>query len=233
MGLAWKIAWKWSQKTGLPYEDLEGIAMIGLVRGCRKYDPELINPDSGRPFAVSSRVCPFIHGELLHWFRDHPYAIKFPNSWRENYGKVMRLLEQQKPLSEISKATGIPARELEEMVEAMVTPGQLNDEITASSTQPELDLAGPLLEIVALAYADMHVADRHALSVWIDATKGAFPSGPHQQHEKRCLRLLSGRKLPQLRTVELVNLPEVRRSRTAQRRRLEELVQGSLFHLQA
>ena len=35
LGLARQAAWRWSRKTGQPYDDLEAVAFVGLIRGCR------------------------------------------------------------------------------------------------------------------------------------------------------------------------------------------------------
>lgn len=212
LGLARKVAWKWTQSTGLAYDDIEAVAMRGLLRGCRKYDPERINPGSGRPYALSTAVVPFIHGELLHEFRDKPYAVRFPARWREKYGAVMRLLDQHADYDQIAAETGLDAREVEEMVEAMVRPGELHDELHGSDPiEAELDLLSPLAELLELAWDDLPAADQGLIWRWWEAPtrKVPFPSGALQQLDKRLARLLGGRRLPQLRQLQLCTVPEV------------------------
>jgi hypothetical protein len=180
LGLARKVAWSWARKTGMPYDDIEQIAMMGLLRGCRKYDATKINPGSGKSYALSTYVVPYAHGELLHWYRDNPYAIRFPPKWREQYGKVHRMLGQSAPLEDISTATGLSVEELGEMVERMVTPAELNCEVVGShDITAELDLASPLGELVDLAYDDLAATDRALLEAWILKPKGPFPHGPY------------------------------------------------------
>lgn len=39
LGLARQTAWRFHRRTGQPYDDLEAVAFVGLIRGCRRYDP--------------------------------------------------------------------------------------------------------------------------------------------------------------------------------------------------
>jgi len=68
-GLARKAANKWSRLCGRPYDDFIGPALEGLVNGCRRYDPERINPGTGRPYAISTCVCQYIEGQIKHHIR--------------------------------------------------------------------------------------------------------------------------------------------------------------------
>ena len=219
----------------MPYDDIEQIAMMGLLRGCRKYDATKINPGSGKSYALSTYVVPYAHGELLHWYRDHPYAIRFPPKWREQYGKVHRMLGQSAPLEDISAATGLSVDELAEMVERMVTPAELNHEVIGGhDISAELDLATPLGELVDLAYDDLAAADRALLEAWIAKPKGPFPHGPMQQFDRRLDRVLSGRRLTELRQLTLISVPEVkalqqRQSARRQRRQHQDNGQIPLF----
>jgi hypothetical protein len=229
LGLARKVAWKWTQSTGLGYDDIEAVAMRGLLRGCRKYDPERINPASGRPYALSTAVIPFVHGELLHEFRDKPYAVRFPARWREKYGMVMRLLDQHADYQQIAAETGLDAREVEELVEAMVRPGELHDELHGSNaTEAELDLLSPLAELLELAWDGLSTADQGLIGKWWEAParKVPFPSGALQQLDKRLARLLGGRRLPQLRQLQLCTVPEVAVARKRRERRQKSAALG-------
>jgi hypothetical protein len=232
LGLARKVAWSWARRTGMPYDDIEQIAMMGLLRGCRKYDATKINPGSGKSYALSTYVVPYAHGELLHWYRDNPYAISFPPKWREQYGKVHRMLGQSAPLEDISAATGLSVEELGEMVERMVTPAELNCEVVGShDISAELDLATPLGELVDLAYDDLAPADRALLEAWILKPKGPFPHGPMQQFDRRLDRVLSGRRLTELRQLTLISIPEVKalqQRQTARRQRRQHQDNGQI-----
>ena len=215
----------------MPYDDIEQIAMMGLLRGCRKYDATKINPGSGKSYALSTYVVPYAHGELLHWYRDNPYAIRFPPKWREQYGKVHRMLGQSAPLEDISTATGLSVEELAEMVERMVTPAELNCEVVGGhDITAELDLASPLGELVDLAFDDLTITDRQLLIAWIAKPKGQFPHGPIQQFDRRLDRMLSGHRLTDLRQLTLISIPEVQvvKERQARRKRRQHEDNGQI-----
>ena len=75
-GLVRKIAHRLSVSCTEPYEDLEQIGYIGLIRAVERFDPSL-----GRAF--SSFAVPYIRGEMLHFLRDRSPAVKIPRRWRE------------------------------------------------------------------------------------------------------------------------------------------------------
>lgn len=59
-----------------PYQDLEQIGMIGLLRAIDRFDPT-------KGVAFSSFAVPHIRGEMLHYLRDHGSGVKIPRRWRE------------------------------------------------------------------------------------------------------------------------------------------------------
>jgi hypothetical protein len=227
LGLARQAAWRFHRKTGQPYDDLEAVAFVGLIRGCRRYDPERINPGSGRPYAVSSCIVPFITGEILHWFRDRGHTIKFPSKWREQWGKVQRLMADPDVTAEqVAEQAGMSGEELAEMLGAMTGVGCLDDlhgVDGCSDPEPEDDRLAPLQALVERAWANLHHGDRAMLlSWWQQPRKAAFPQGPVKQFHARLKVLLQGRRLSevlqlglglQVPTVEVVKPARVRRSR--------------------
>ena len=68
-GLVRKIAHRVSHQCAEPYEDLEQIGFIGLIRAIERF-----NPTQGCAF--SSFAVPYIRGEMLHFLRDRGSAIK-------------------------------------------------------------------------------------------------------------------------------------------------------------
>jgi RNA polymerase sigma-B factor len=81
--LARKVAHKWSQQCAEPYEDLENLALIGLIRAVEKFDPS-------KNVAFSSFAVPYIEGEIQHFLRDHWGAIKVPRRDTEALSRVRR-----------------------------------------------------------------------------------------------------------------------------------------------
>ncbi|NEO70251.1 RNA polymerase sigma factor SigF [Moorena sp. SIO3H5] len=75
-GLVRKIAHIVSQKCAEPYEDLEQMGYIGLIRAIERFDPH-------QGCAFSSLAVPYIRGEMLHFLRDRGSLVKIPRRWQE------------------------------------------------------------------------------------------------------------------------------------------------------
>lgn len=75
-GLVRKIAHRVSHQTTEPYEDLEQIGYLGLIRAIERFDPS-------QGCAFSSFAVPYIRGEMLHFLRDRSSNVKLPRRWQE------------------------------------------------------------------------------------------------------------------------------------------------------
>lgn len=205
-GLANAAAHKWARRCSRSFEDFIGPAMEGLINGCRRYDPERINPGTGRSYAISTCVCQFIDGHIRHFIRDQGYDVKMPSKWREYYPRVRRLLAEGRTLAQIVAA--IPAFSEEEIVEmmgGMVGSVALDDELTLfSDHQPEAhdDPLTPLLySLTESAFNNLRPADRVLLERWAADPFGkvAYPGGPMTQFHNRLKAQLRGKTLVQYR----------------------------------
>lgn len=199
LGLARQQAWKFHRRTGQPYDDLEAIAFVGLIRGCRRYDPERLNPANGKPYRLSTIVVPFIAGEILHHFRDRGHAIKFPSRWREAWGKVQRLMaDPDVSTQQVAEQCGLSPEELSEMLASMVGTSNLDDLHGADGyvvPEPEVNRLAPLLEMVRQAWAGIHPGDcATLLAFWGAPRRRAYPAGPMQQFHRRLQAMLQGRR---------------------------------------
>jgi hypothetical protein len=208
LGLARKQASYYYCKTGQPYDDLEAIAYLGLIRGCRRYDPEKVNPRSGQPYALSTIVVPFISGEILHWFRDKGYSINFPYKWREKWGKVRRLMaDPDLSAQDVAEQSGMSLEEIEEMLAAMTANANLDDLHGADAVHdPEVSICAvaPLLALIRRAWDVMHAGDAaQVIAWWANPRKLAYPSGPLQQFHNRLRHLLRGQTLSQVLQLSL------------------------------
>ena len=208
MALAWEIAWRFSKRSNKPYAELETEAYLGLIRGCRKYDPNRINPDSGRPYALSTCVVPFIQGAILHYFRDQGFLIQLPAKWRERWGKVQRLLEDPDMTAEqVAEKAGMGTDELAEMTAAMTGVLELNEEVVGggADVEVELDLLEPLRGLRDRAWANMHPSDRDLISGWFDRhSRRTLPQLSLKQFQGRAKRLLAGTSLQEFRQLPLL-----------------------------
>lgn len=208
LGLARQAAWKFHRKTGQPYDDLEAIAFVGLIRGCRRYDPERVNPASGRPYALSTIVVPFVQGEILHWFRDKGHAIKFPSRWREQWGKVQRLMaDPALSTQDVAEQSGLSPDELSEMLGAMCGTSNLEDLHGADGyelNEPEIQRVAPLQRLVHQAWSNLQSSDRGMLLSWWSAPRRmVFPGPQMQQFHRRLQSLLQGRKFSEVMQLSL------------------------------
>jgi hypothetical protein len=240
-GLANAAAAKWSRRCSRPFEDFIGPALEGLINGCRRYDPERINPGTNRPYAVSSCVCQFIEGAIKHHIRDHGYDVKMPSKWREHYPRVRRLLAEGHTLAQIVEALPVfTVDEITEMLGGMVGTIELEDELTLfSHHQPqatEAALAPALYGLTDAAFTNLRPADRKLLERWAaDPFKRAYPSGPMVQFHNRLKAQLRGRTLEQFRQgllgLEVATVAPVPRERRQRKPRPApvEVVQPSLF----
>jgi DNA-directed RNA polymerase sigma subunit (sigma70/sigma32) len=84
MDLAEKIAGNFARRTIHPKEDLLQLAMIGLIKAARRYDP------SRGPFRPYGRT--YANGEITHFLRDNGFLLKVPPTWREFHARGQRLL---------------------------------------------------------------------------------------------------------------------------------------------
>jgi DNA-directed RNA polymerase sigma subunit (sigma70/sigma32) len=79
MDLAEKIAGNFARRTVHPKEDLLQLAMIGLIKAARRYDP------SRGPFRPYGRT--YANGEITHFLRDNGFLLKVPPTWRELHAR--------------------------------------------------------------------------------------------------------------------------------------------------
>jgi DNA-directed RNA polymerase sigma subunit (sigma70/sigma32) len=108
--LAEKIAGNFARRTVHPKEDLLQLAMIGLIKAARRYDPSrgLFRP-YGRTYA---------NGEITHFLRDNGFLLKVPPSWRELHARGQRLLTSGVGVVEMLERLGITREQWIQIVEA-------------------------------------------------------------------------------------------------------------------
>lgn len=85
-GLVRKIAHRVSHQCAEPYEDLEQIGYLGLIRAIERFDPH-------QGCAFSSFAVPYIRGEMLHFLRDRGNSVKIPRRWQDLQKEGQRVRE--------------------------------------------------------------------------------------------------------------------------------------------
>jgi RNA polymerase sigma factor (sigma-70 family) len=110
MDLAEKIAGNFARRTVHPKEDLLQLAMIGLIKAARRYDP------SRGPFRPYGRT--YANGEITHFLRDHGFMLKVPPTWREIHARGQRLLASGLGMPEMLKQLGSSRAQWQQIAEA-------------------------------------------------------------------------------------------------------------------
>ncbi len=110
MDLAEKIAGNFARRTVHPKEDLLQLAMIGLIKAARRYDP------SRGPFRPYGRT--YANGEITHFLRDNGFLLKVPPTWRELHARGQRLLTSGVGVLEMLETTGISREQWIQIVDA-------------------------------------------------------------------------------------------------------------------
>ena len=110
MDLAEKIAGNFARRTVHPKEDLLQLAMIGLIKAARRYDP------SRGPFRPYGRT--YANGEITHFLRDNGFLLKVPPTWRELHARGQRLLASGVGVGEMLVRLGISREQWIQIVDA-------------------------------------------------------------------------------------------------------------------
>lgn len=86
-GLVRKMAHHFSYQCTEPYEDLEQIGYLGLIRAIERFEPS-------QGYAFSSFAIPYIRGEILHFLRDRSSLVKIPRRWQELYNQGQKVRKE-------------------------------------------------------------------------------------------------------------------------------------------
>lgn len=199
--LACMMASRMAQATRMPFDDLYLVAAQGLLKGCRKYDPERINPTTGRPYRLSTCVVPFIRGAMAQWLRDrgHSSGVKFPDRWRDKAPTVRRLAAAGATLAEVVEATGLPSVDVEAILQAQGSTRVLDpDAQTYASADPDpwddSETYAELSEALAIAdeaHESLRWPDREMLeAAWESPRKRQLARLPHGQFMAKARAIL-------------------------------------------
>jgi hypothetical protein len=233
--LAAKEANRLAAMTGIAYEDLYPVALIGLLKGCRRYDPEKINPGTGRPYRLSTYAVPCIRGTLLQWLRKHGHrsGVRWPDAWRDRAPVVRRLVAEGAQLAAVAEAVGLPEQEVTEILRVQAPVRTCDPDAQGLSCRdPELVdeiEIGPELQ-QALEWADeahcgLEWADRRALELsWCQDRRRTLIRLPFGQFIRNARALTRGQRLPERASQQCLalQLPEVAAGGEAAPRRITD-----------
>ncbi|MFM7550665.1 MAG: sigma-70 family RNA polymerase sigma factor [Cyanobacteriota bacterium] len=108
--IAQTVAGNISRRTGHPRDNLEQIAMLGILQAARRCSPER---GSFRPYART-----YANGEVYHYLRDKGFLIKVPASWRELYARGQKLLRLGSTGEEVLERLGVSVERWTEILGA-------------------------------------------------------------------------------------------------------------------
>jgi DNA-directed RNA polymerase specialized sigma subunit len=219
--LAQDMAVRMAKLTRMDLESLRAVALLGLLKGCRLYDPSKVNPDNGRPYRLSTCVVPYIRGAMLHYLRDkgHTSGVKFPDAWRDVAPRVRKLASEGASLDAISAQVDLPAHEVEEILQVQRTTALFDPEIGDAHRQcapdplDEAEEHHELAEALAIAdeaFAAMSWADQQMLiKSWQMKRGPQLASLPHGQFVRRVRRILMGLPVaaPQAQSALALDVP--------------------------
>lgn len=224
-GLAQDMAVRMAKATRMDLESLRAVALFGLLKGCRLYNPTKINPANGRPYRLSTCVVPYIRGAMLHYLRDkgHTSGVRFPDAWRDVAPRVRKLASEGAGLDAISAQIGLSAQEVEEILQAQRTTALFDPEIgdihrdrrwrcdpdPLDEAEEHHELA-EALAIVDAAFAAMSWPDQQMLiKAWQMKRGPQLASLPHGQFVRRVRRILMGLPVaaPQAQSALALDVP--------------------------
>lgn len=201
-GLAAAVAARYRHR-GVPAEDLEQVALLGLIGAVERYDPT-----RGVPFGPWATMV--VDGECKSWFRDRTWTVRVGRSTKQLVGRVRRTqadLEQalgrSPTIPELADALGEPEDRVLEALEADLAyrPASLDAPAASGSVR---DVAAPVDGLDDLAHADRRLLVESLLDQLSDA-------------EAEVIRLRFVDELSQREIGELIGVSQMQVSRILRR----------------
>lgn len=199
--LAQKHAHLMMVRTGMPFDDLYQVALVGLIKGCRRYDPNKLSPKTGEPCKLSTIAVPFIEGAMRQYLRDrgHSSGVKFPDRWRDKASIVRKLAADGAKPDAIAESTKLRVDEVNEILEAQSSPAVLDPDAKLYSDEIAIDEFDDCyelvqaLEIVDRAHAAISTADQNILeAAWNHPRRRQIATGPFFQFINRVKKIAIG-----------------------------------------
>lgn len=144
--LALHIARQYANR-GIPLDDLEQVASLGLLQAIDRYDPN-------RGLEFSTFATPTIAGELKRHFRDKAWTVRVPRRIQELHvrltslvGELTHELGRSPTIAEIATAARAST---EDVLEAMEAAGAYRSQPLDRTDDPTTDASGALdAELIA------------------------------------------------------------------------------------
>ena len=191
LNLARDIAWKYQRSTNIEYHILESAAFEGLCQAAARYDPNLLNQQTGKSMKFSSLAVPYIRGSILHYIRDKTYSMRLTHRMRELWVKGRRMLNCGMTDIEICQALLISLTEWQDTKSACSGPPlELKDQTTPTEAlEPdEIDCLTPFREEAAEALSKMSDSFKERFAKYCKSRAIDPPKGVRDELA-RCLKL--------------------------------------------
>ena len=177
-GLVRKIAHQVSHQCAEPYEDLEQIGYLGLIRAIERFNP-------AQGCAFSSFAVPYIRGEMLHFLRDRGNTVKIPRRWQDLQKEgqkvresLMKQLGRQPQDAEVAEQLGVSVNDWREIKLAGKNRSPLSLDATVSQQAETTVTLGDMLPDAHYQVLQQFEEDRQqlqrALSQLEDKTRAAI-----------------------------------------------------------
>ena len=168
-------------KRGECPDDLFQVGCIGLMKAIENFDPD-------KCVRFSTYGVPMIAGEIRRYLRDNS-AIRVSRSIRDAAYRVLQCKEaltgslgREPSLEEISKALGLPLREVSQALDAVSAPVSLYDHVYSDGDDP-------------LTIMDQVRDEKNSEGSWMDhiALKNAYGQLGDREKQILSLRFYDGR----------------------------------------
>ncbi len=148
IGLVRQVAHRLCRQTLVPYEDLEQLGCLGLIRAIERFAP-----DQG--YAFSSFAIPYIRGEILHYLRDQSSLVRIPRRWQclqrqgqQIHAQLSSSLGRAPTDQEIADQMGVPLRDWQTAKLSQLNFSPVSLDASIGSTGYAADLSMTLGEIL-------------------------------------------------------------------------------------
>jgi RNA polymerase sigma-B factor len=149
LGLARSLARRFANRNE-PLDDLEQVAMLGVLKAVERFDPE-----HGTPFAAFA--IPTVVGELRRHFRDRGWMVRVPRRVQDLHlriGTVVSELSQQLGRSpsptEIAEAAGVRDEDVLEALEAGNRYRPTSLDVAATGSDGDARMAHSDIELLSV-----------------------------------------------------------------------------------
>ena len=161
------IAKKYRRMLGsLTFEDLIQEGNIGLIKAIGKFNPEKVNPETGRPFRLSKYASDFIEGAIVTALKSQSRLVKLPENKTRLLRTYYRTIDNLENILGFRPLDGVVAEEmgisLENLLSIKRTDGCLSLDCLADSMEDDTQLDDIKDDRISTPLAELLERDRQS-----------------------------------------------------------------------